>query len=149
MVALPELPHKGRQMLEGIINEFAPKVGLRGYRIWHYRTLCNLIDTTRSVRQAFAGFIAPDDILFRLKDYQLGMSSVLCDIIKREVAADLRADQWVRLSQTQGAVQDKLSLSTVGIDLPLTTGTVQAARYILDAENEYLDHSIQMAHCLI
>ena len=146
-VALIELPQQGREKLESIIREFAPKVGLKGWKIWHYRTLCSQIDASQDIRRRFAALIAPDDILFRLKDYRLGISALLCDVVKREVAADLVADQWVRLSQVRGSIQDKLSLSTVGIDLPLTNGTVHAARYILNAGERILrphlaDHAL-------
>ena len=136
-VALLEVP-KHLNKIQAIINEFGPKVGMTGFKLWHYQTLCNLIDKTQSARQSFAGLITPSDALFHLEDYRVGISPLLCDVIKREVATDLMADQWVRLSQVRGAIQEKLSLSTVGIDLPLADGTVNAARYIVEAGERIL-----------
>jgi hypothetical protein len=141
----------GLDSINQMIAEYSKTVKMKGWKIWHYRTICNLLDNSLSARKSFSGFIIPDNGILSLSNYRLGVSPTLGDAIKRQVVTELTADQWVRLSQVGNTPHDKLSLSNVGIDLPLISENRNAVQYILDIGDQVhgRDYASPSPHTLL
>jgi len=139
-VALLEVPGDGLHKINEMIREYANDVGMKDWNIWHYRTLCSLLEKSVKTRRRFAGFITSDDLLLRIPEYGLGVSEELGNAIKQQVITELAADQWVRLSRVGNTPHDKLSLGSIGVDLPLISENADAVQYILNAGDRPLRH---------
>lgn len=97
-----------------------PGLGIRDVQVWQRSKLCKILDNAQSLRTEYAGLIASDDVLKDISPYAPAAPSEFGSVITRHLAMDLIADQWVRLNEAGLSTQQKLSLSHVAIDLPLT-----------------------------
>jgi hypothetical protein len=111
----------------------ARNLGIEGCIIWDYGRMCNLLDGQDEIRRNYAGFIAPNGVLANLEKFAQLAGAELGDVIARQVAMDLIADQWVRLGQLGLSNRQKIALSSVAIDLPIEqkTGSKFAASHVL------------------
>lgn len=131
--------HLTREMRE-IFRSHA-SLGIKGFTVWQNAKLCKILDDQRGLRTIYAGLIASDDVLKDVSPYMSAAPFEFGNVITRHLANDLIADQWVRLNEVGMSTQQKLSLSNVAIDLPLTNKT-NAAAYILTLGNENLRPSM-------
>jgi hypothetical protein len=91
----------------------------RDWRIWDYDQLRAFLDGNHEVRRKYL-FITPEDVLAEAfetlagtrPDFERGMSKFL--------AKELLDDQYVNLEQAGHAVEDKIPLARVFVDLPVS-----------------------------
>ena len=117
----------------------APEIaacGIRGWKIWDKSEISRMLDAAGPVRNRYIAEIAPADILNRLHEYNPALSTRLNELFKTQIVNELRAEQWVRLSQFENADQAKLPLSRVGVDLPIKGQTTSAARMIIESADK-------------
>jgi hypothetical protein len=119
-------------------------VKLRNTAIWDYGQLCAMLTERNDIRRRYAGYLIPPDGLSRIHEYTQGVTAEFGDIIGRQVAMDLGADRWIKLSQSGDPNHEKISLSRVAIDLPLERGE-EAASFILDGSNRILRRGVRDA----
>ena len=89
----------------------APEIaacGIRGWKIWDKSEISRMLDAAGPVRNRYIAEIAPADILNRLHEYNPALSTRLNELFKTQIVNELRAEQWVRLSQFENADQAKL-----------------------------------------
>ncbi len=117
----------------------AVEAGLRvkGFAIWHADQLRSMLDAHQGVRWAFPGLLTVGDVLSMLSRDSVRLGSLeVCDPLRQELLFALKADRWVRLSQSGGAGDAKLWLDDIAIDLPAKVedggGSVQAVRHVLE-----------------
>ncbi|GAA4947196.1 hypothetical protein GCM10023205_03840 [Yinghuangia aomiensis] len=111
---------------------------VRGFRIWHADQIRSMLDAHQGVRWAYPGLLTVGDVLSMLGRDVVSMGSLeVRDPVREELLQALKADRWIRLSQSGGPGDAKLWLDDVAIDLPATADepeatTVQTVRHILD-----------------
>ena len=107
-------------------------LGIKGCMVWDYGRICSLLDGQDEVRRKFAGFIAPPGVLSNMDRYANLTKRDLGDIVSKDLAMDLIADQWVRLGQLGLPNRQKIALSSVAIDLPISQADPRfAAAHVL------------------
>ena len=63
-VPLLKTPAQGIQKINEMISNYAKKLGMKGWNIWHHRTLCSLLENAPKTRAYFSGYIMPGRISF-------------------------------------------------------------------------------------
>ncbi len=132
-VPLDDIPKRSLDKLQTMFDAYAADLDFRGWAIWHLKTYCNMLDNAGTTRRDYIAEIAPEDVLDRLHKYDVGISERVCEAIKLQMINELKADQWVRLSQAGNRDQTKLPLSEVGIDLPAKDEAKKAARVAVES----------------
>jgi hypothetical protein len=118
-VALSPMPGRGgADRVEALIASYAERLGLKGWRVWHYDQLCSLLDLHPDIRRTYAALITPSDVLSRLQELLGGTPATVGGRLAVHAAKELTAQQWVRLGQAGHPTNEKLALSEVAVDLP-------------------------------
>lgn len=151
-VVLSAVPGHGIDWVESIFAEFATKLPLAGYAVWHYEHVCRLLDTNLSIRTAFAGLITSGDVLTKLHRTLAGEAVDLGVVLRRHAAMELVAEQWVRLGRSGSNNSERLPLGRVGVDLIAqrqrpdgTEAAVPAIVHVLSVGDSVLRPSIRKA----
>ncbi|MFE0462552.1 NACHT domain-containing protein [Kitasatospora sp. NPDC058965] len=126
------------------------KIRLKGWDVWHYDEICRYLEMYPGVRQSYAGFITPGDVLSRLLDVLPDATAETADMIRIHAAMDLMADQWVRLGQAGSEASGKIGLGPVAVDLEARlTGNdpefVRAGEYAIERGDSIMRPSLQTA----
>lgn len=131
----------GIDSVKDLFNRYTPKLGLKGWHVWHYAKVCRLLDAHPEIARRYYGFIMPGDILAQMHDMLAGSAGNLEEVMGGHVVRELRAEHTVRLDQA-GANDDRgIALPKVAIDLParLANGRdVSAAAHVIDQGNQVL-----------
>ncbi|MFF4190973.1 NACHT domain-containing protein [Nonomuraea sp. NPDC001831] len=117
---------------------------LQNWRLWHYDDLCTLLDAHRSVRITYGGYLTSGDVLARMDDWLERHQTDLGSALTTHAIKDLLAQQYVRLGQAGDPHEDKLSLDSIGIDLPAATVSYSYDAWLLQ-QLETLDRKTQEA----
>jgi hypothetical protein len=133
----------GIDSINELIAEYQPKLGLKGWHVWHYDQLCRLLDGEYDVASKYFGLIAPGDVLARLDKYVKGRVGQLADSLIAHVAKELLAEQLVRIGQAGDVNDQGLALDKVAVDLPAIIGggtgeSVSVAAYVIAQGNKLL-----------
>ncbi|MGH2385719.1 MAG: NACHT domain-containing protein, partial [Candidatus Limnocylindria bacterium] len=99
-------------------DEVVPKLGLKGWRVWDYHTICRLLDNAPEIAGRYFGLITPGDVLARLHEYITGLTPDLGKGLLAHAAKELLAEQHVSLGQAGDYEDRALSLNRVAVDLP-------------------------------
>ncbi len=117
-------PEQGAGGLDRVVAELGvweTRLGLRGSHIWHFANISRMLETNDGIRRSFAGFITTGDVLSDMLEYFSPATAGIAAQIRTHAAQQLRAKQWVRLSDSGITAEDgRLRLSDIGIDLPAT-----------------------------
>ncbi|MGE7439024.1 hypothetical protein [Kitasatospora sp. NPDC001175] len=113
------------------------RLAVKGFAIWHADQLRSMLDAHQDVRWAFPGLLTAGDVLSMLSNETVRLGSLeVRDPLREELLHSLKADRWVRLSQSGGPGDAKLWLDDIAIDLPANIedggGHVQAVRHVLE-----------------
>ena len=135
------------KMIAEMVAEFS--LGLRSWRLWHYDTLCTLLDVHRSVRFTYGGFLTTGDVLAQMDEWLGRQQTKLGDALTLHAVKDMLGQQYVRLGQAGDPNEDQIPLYHIGVDLPaLTTvwekkrrveGRVEVAAHIVGYGERVLD----------
>ncbi|WP_261570538.1 nSTAND1 domain-containing NTPase [Frankia gtarii] len=68
VVLSPAAGTGGADKVNDIVQRYAVQLGVKGWWIWHYDTLCRLLDIHDGVRRTYAGQILPGDVLSQMQD---------------------------------------------------------------------------------
>ncbi len=67
-VVLSPARNGGVDTVNRAIARYSSGCGLKGWRVWHYDTLCRLLDVHGDVRRAYAHLIFPGDVISAMHD---------------------------------------------------------------------------------
>lgn len=104
-----------------LLTECVEKGPLEAFAIWDYEQICRYLDDCPEIRQAYAAWITPGDVLHqvmeslkpRRKDFEEVMSSFL--------EKELLGDQFTNLEQAGHTTEDRIPLARVFVDLQVST----------------------------
>ena len=118
-VVLTPVQGKGsKDQAVSILEEFKSHSPLKDFVIWDYDQIGVYLDAYEDVRRAYSFFLTPSDILqevvSRLKPRVEDMHQVLTTYLEKE----LLGDHYVNLEQAGHAVDERIPLATVFVDLP-------------------------------
>lgn len=157
-VPLSAVPDHGLDHVESIFTEYADRLPLQRWTVWHYDHVCRLLDNYPGVRAAYAGLLTSGDVLTQLQRLLVGDAIDLGQVMRRHAAQELIAEQWVKLGNAGSTTNEKLQLSQVGVDLvaartqPTDSSkykpidTVHAIRHVLEVGDAVLRPTIHGKH---
>ncbi|MFI7578006.1 NACHT domain-containing protein [Micromonospora sp. NPDC049497] len=116
-VPLSAVPGHGLDAVEDVFGDFADRLPLKAYAVWHYDHVCRLLDSYPGVRAAYAGLLTSGDVLTELRQVLLGEVINIGEVLHRHAAKELVAEQWVRLGESGSRAHEKLQIGQVGVDL--------------------------------
>ncbi|MEO5994497.1 MAG: hypothetical protein ABIP92_13220, partial [Arthrobacter sp.] len=143
-VVLSSIPETGGiDSVMALIAEYAPKLGLKGWKVWRYDQLCRLLDAHPEVANKYAGLITPGDVLAKMSAHLDGVPEHLGKVLTAHVVRELRADQMVRLGQAGDQDDRGIALDKVAVDLPAAVGDlagedVQVVAHVIARGNQVL-----------
>ena len=108
------------QLLENFVRKFR----LRGFDVWDYDKLQNMITRDEKVRRAYLAWISPSDVLADMCDFIKANQKDYYKIILRYLQRGLLADQYAQLEQAGHSNDEAIPLSQVFIDPPISTTPV-------------------------
>ncbi|MGO8154496.1 NACHT domain-containing NTPase [Rhizobium leguminosarum] len=107
----------GKQQIEDVFEDFRSVLNLKGWHVWSADELRSLLAAVPQIRQTFASWITPGDVLFELMEQLVGpdLKRAIPLILSRE----LRADRDARLRDAGQETDQAVYLEKVFIDLPV------------------------------
>ena len=107
----------GKQQIESLFEEFKSVLNLKGWHVWSADELRSLLAAAPQIRQTFASWITPGDVLFELMERLVGPD--LRRAIPLILSRELRADRDARLRDAGQETDQAVYLEKVFIDLPV------------------------------
>ncbi|MGV9263037.1 NACHT domain-containing protein [Kitasatospora sp. NPDC003701] len=135
VVLSPAAGNGGIDRIDAFVAEQAAQLDLplRGWAVWHFDEICRFLDMYPGIRQTVAGLVVPGDVLAPLvaagRDRgDAAEAARTAAGLRAYTAAELVADQWVRLGQA-GAEPDRgrIGLGRVAVDLRARRSAVGTA----------------------
>lgn len=108
----------GKDLVDAKFHEYKPKLGLQKWSIWDGVQIQRLLDGTPEIRQTYAAWITPGDVLHSVLNSNTKYSPDFLNTISRFLQIELLRDQYPRLHGARGSERDHVPLSRVFIDLP-------------------------------
>lgn len=101
-----------------LIEEFKEHLPLKGYDVWDYDKICTFLDGYEDIRRGYAAWITPGDVLAQvieqLEPRQPDFEQIVTNFLQKELVAD----QYANLEQAGHAMEDRIPLAHVFVDLP-------------------------------
>lgn len=108
----------GHEKLEAVFKEFAPRLNLKGWDIWHADKLRTLIDLSPELRRSFASWLTSSEIVFRILEDWPNKPKDFESALRRFIARDIRTKRGAGLHQAGHSSETETNLDDVFIDLP-------------------------------
>lgn len=102
---------------ESLLNQYAAKIGIRGYDFWDHDKICRLLDGEGEIRRRYAPFINAGDVLTQVAEMLRQRRPNFDKVMVLHLQKQLWADQYVRLGQAGHAADPRTSLAQVFTDL--------------------------------
>ena len=118
-VVLTPVREKGsKDRAIAVLEEFKKQSSLKDYAIWDYDQIRTFLDTYEDVRNAYAAFITPGDVLSEIISQLSPSPADMYDTLAIFLEKDLLSDECVNLEQAGHSVDERIPLATVFVDLP-------------------------------
>ncbi|HEV3035298.1 MAG TPA: hypothetical protein VGX72_10970, partial [Solirubrobacteraceae bacterium] len=124
-------------------------LGITNYDIWDYDKIKTLLDLHDGVRKAYRAWITSGDVLSQLLEDHDQAARGANAALTSYLAKELLADHYVNLEQAGHAVEEKIPLSRVFVDLPSAPAAMSeqglhgegqgVVRRVLELASEKLD----------
>lgn len=102
-----------------LLDDFVERNGLRGHDVWDYDKFRILIDSNSSVRQAYAAWITPGDVLMQLSEWLKDCRHDYHRLVINYLQKELLSDQYAKLEQAGHTADEAIPLAQVFVDLPI------------------------------
>ena len=132
-VVLTPVGEKGsKDRLTAVLEAFKKQSSLRDYAVWDYDQIRAFLDAYEDVRNAYAAFTTPGDVLAKLLTQlhptPADMYALLVEFLEKE----LLSDECVNLEQAGHDVDQRIPLATVFVDLPTHSESAEVRTHLLD-----------------
>lgn len=111
----------GQDKIDKIFAKYGPKIGLKGYRVWHRDQIGTYLQNAPNLRKTYAAWLSTSDVIAGLLDQQAERAGDLADTMFRYVSRELRAHQPLRLQQAGHTGEAQIMIEDVFTDLPFRT----------------------------
>jgi len=121
VVLSPKADTGGKDKLVALLEEYAPKLGIKGYGIWDHDQIGRYLDAHADIRRAYAPFVMLGDVLHELAtalggeappDFEQTMAEFL--------QSELLADTYARIEQAGHTPEARAPLARVFTDIEAT-----------------------------
>lgn len=135
----------GKDTISKLVDGYAARLKLKGWDLWDYDKLCRLLDDAPSVYQRYAHMITAGDVLAKLLHFFNQFNIPFVETAVGQLTKDLRAGQWIRLSDAGAPDRQKLTLAQVAMDLPGRIGDkdVMTASRVSELADHILHASLE------
>lgn len=117
LTATPETGTEAR--VRKLLDNYAPKLGLKGYDIWDGNKIRRYLDSHRDIATTYGGYITTGDVLARMRSWIDGLQPNFDQVAADYLQGELVADQYARLREAGSASERKTPLARVFVDLPV------------------------------
>lgn len=121
----------GIDQFDKLLQRYKKSLALKGWFAWDYTQISTLLDTHRDIRSRYLEQIITGDFLAKLESLVGPEPANAASFLAAQASKDLISKQWVRIGDSGYDAGEKLSLSAIGIDLPISmdsTTTANASR---------------------
>lgn len=89
----------GQKLVNDALEKHAKELGMKGFFIWHYANICQMLANDAAIRTTYAGFLTTGDVLARLINFLDGAPVNLGLQLRVHAGQQTLAKQWVRLGR--------------------------------------------------
>ncbi len=119
-VVLTPMEERGsKDRVYALFQEFKEQLPIKGYDVWDYDKIRTFLDGFEDIRRGYAAWITSGDVLARVIEWldlrQPEFEATLTNFLQKE----LLADEYVNLEQAGHAIEDRIPLANVFVDLPV------------------------------
>jgi hypothetical protein len=115
----PALRAGGKDRVTAFLERCKRSHGLVGYALWDSDQVRRMLDQQEAIRTSFLPFLLPGDVLAEVMRSLKPRRADFAAIMLRHLQLELLDDQFARLSQGGYVSANRVSLSTVFVDLPI------------------------------
>ncbi len=125
---------KAYKLFKDCFENYKDTIPIKSYDIWDYDKIARFLDNYPGIRQTYAAWITPGDVLAKVIQHLEGLNrpdfeTVISNFLQKELSSDLNAN----LEQAGNSKDDRIPLASVFVDLPY------ANRLILEASQNKKD----------
>ncbi|TKB25163.1 hypothetical protein FCL47_16090 [Desulfopila sp. IMCC35006] len=138
VVLTPVAKTGSKDKATALIESYKARLGLKDFRFWDYDQICTLLDTQKSVREAYTAWITPGDVLAAVMEQINPKRPDFRQVMLNFVQKELLSEQYVNLGQAGHNVQDRIPLARVFVDLPVEEQNHDLAPTLSAIEEKFL-----------
>ena len=147
VVLTPVLETGSKDRTIAVLEEFKKQSSLRDYAIWDYDQIRTFLDAYEDVRNAYAAFITPGDVLARVISQLSPSPANMYDTLAIFLEMELLSDECVNLEQAGHNVDERIPLATVLVDLPTRDEIAGISQQFLgDSDIDFSDTDLSTYH---
>ena len=140
VVLTPVLETGSKDRTIAVLEKFKKQSTLKDYAIWDYDQIRTFLDAYEDVRNAYAHFVTPGDVLARVISQLSPSPANMYDTLAIFLEKELLSDEYVNLEQAGHNVDERIPLATVLVDLPTRDDTAGLRQQFLeDADIDFSD----------
>jgi hypothetical protein len=119
-VRLSSVPDHGKDEINAFVKNTLKELNLKvkEFRVWDYYEVVAQLDGDSSIRNRYAAFITPGDLIAALLDEASGFEKTFGQAIEAYTARCLRDESFLTLTQAGTAGDGQVTIADVFIDLP-------------------------------
>ena len=110
----------GHTKISQQLDRWKTSIGLKDHHLWPADQLVDLLSNHPQIRQTFAAWVTPGDVLSEMLGAMKKRSPEFMSYIKRALKRNIFADQYISLNEAGNVQGKKLETSKIFIDLPIT-----------------------------
>ena len=132
VVLTPAHGKGSKDRAKAVLEDFKEQSPLIDYAIWDYDQIRAFLDAYEGVRNSYAAFITPGDVLSALISKLRPTSSEMYDTLVMFLEKELLSDECVNLEQAGHDVEERIPLATVFVDLPTRGESANEKAHVFD-----------------
>ena len=117
----------GRDRITKVLEEYTPKLGLKGSAAWDYNDLRGFLDGDKDIRTAYGHFITSGDVLLQIAERLDLQQADFADVMHAFLQKELIVDMSAKLQSAGDDPEVHIPLANVFVDLPVAESAEAAA----------------------
>lgn len=118
VVLTPVQDQGAKDKVYALVTEYADQLPLKGFDVWDYDKICRFLDDMADIRQAYAAWITPGDVLSQVVRSLEPRRPDFDETLSLYLQKELLADQYINLNQAGHVTEEHISVSKVFVDIP-------------------------------
>lgn len=117
----------GRDRMMKVLEEYKPKLGLKGSAAWDYNDIRGFLDGDKDIRAAYGHFITAGDVLVQVIEILSLQRADFAEVMHTFLQKELLADMSAKLQSAGEDPEVQIPLANVFVDLPVAESAEAAA----------------------
>ncbi|WP_223529390.1 NACHT domain-containing protein [Pseudomonas sp. BF-B-26] len=124
----------GYTKISKLLDDWQKDIGIEGHDVWPADKISDLLAGFEDVRQTYAAWITPGDVLENVMK-KINFKEVnFQDAMRKALRNSLRRDQFARLRDAGDVAEPQIRTSQIFIDLPIYTNNFTEQLYLEQSE---------------